>query len=182
LIYLRYCPACGEEYQPHMTECLDCGTALQDKQDGAAMPEPPAPAMDSMEQSSLPAGDYHVIATGLSAQQADALVQRFVSAGIPVKVDPAGYHLRLSARDEERAAAVALLESEGVLASVPDPSAPAVGAEGGPCPACGEPIRPGTLECGECGLQLGSAASCPSCGGEVSPDDSTCPACGGPLS
>ena len=164
-----------------MTECLDCGTALQDKQDGVTMSEPPPPDVDSTAQSSLPPGDYHVIATGLSAPVADALVQRFVSAGIPVKVDPAGYHLRLSARDEDRAAAVAILESEGVLTGLPDPTAPAVGAEGGPCPACGEPIRPGTLECAECGLQLGGAAACPSCGVEVPPDDAACPACGSPL-
>jgi len=164
-----------------MTECLDCGTALQDKVAGASMPEAPPPPADSMQESSLPPGDYHVIATGVSAQVAESLVQRFVSAGIPVRVDPAGYHLRLSARDEERAAAVAILESEGVLAAAPDPGAPAVGAEGGPCPACGHPIPPGTRECGECGLQLGDAAACPSCDVEVSPDDTTCPACGSPL-
>ena len=37
--YVRYCPDCGEEYQPHMTQCIDCGTALKEKLDGADTPE-----------------------------------------------------------------------------------------------------------------------------------------------
>jgi hypothetical protein len=175
MTYLRWCPACGEEYQPHMTECLDCGVALEDKQEGASRPvEPP------VVESSLPPVDYRVIADGLSGPTVEPLVQTFISAGIPVKVESAGYGLRLSARSQERAAAMAILEREGLIPQQPEPSAPAVAAEGGPCPACGTVIRPGTFECAECGLALGGAASCESCGVEVSADDAACPACGHP--
>ena len=72
LIYLRWCPACGEEYQPHMTRCLDCGATLQDKREGASLPEEPPP----VEESSLPPGDYGVIASGLSARGGGGLDPR----------------------------------------------------------------------------------------------------------
>jgi double zinc ribbon protein len=176
LIYLRWCPACGEEYQPHMTRCLDCAVALEDKLEGASLSDEPPPVVES----SLPPGDYRVIAAGLSAPRVETLVQSFISAGIPVKVESAGYALRLSARNEERSAALAILEGEGVIPRQPDPSEPAVAAAGGPCPACGKEIGPGTLECAECGLRLGGGVDCESCGVELSPDDAACPACGHP--
>jgi hypothetical protein len=176
LIYLRWCPACGEEYQPHMTRCLDCGATLQDKREGASLPEEPPP----VEESSLPPGDYLVIASGLSSAAVEPLIHGFISAGIPVKVESAGYGLRLSARREERSAALAILEREGLIPPQPDPSEPAVAVDGGRCPACGVDIRPGTLECSGCGLQLGGAAGCEACGAEVSPEDAACPACGHP--
>jgi Double zinc ribbon len=176
VIYLRWCPECGAEYQPHMTRCLDCGGPLRDKPEGASFPEEPPP----LEEPSLPPGDYGVIATGLSSTAVEALVQGFIAAGIPVKVESAGYGLRLSARREELSAALAFLEREGLIPRQPDASEPVVAADGGPCPACGVDIRPGTLECAECGLRLGDAAACEACGGEVSPEDATCPACGHP--
>jgi hypothetical protein len=159
-----------------MTQCLDCGAALEDKQEGASLPDEPPPVVES----SLPPGEYRVIASGLAAPAVEALVRSFVSAGIPVKVESAGYGLRLSARSEERAAAVAILEREGMIPPQTQASAPAVAAEGGPCPACGTSINPGMFECAECGLRLGGDAGCESCGGDVSPDDATCPACGHP--
>jgi hypothetical protein len=36
-----YCPDCGAEYLPGVTECADCGVALQ-----AEPPPPPAPTQD----------------------------------------------------------------------------------------------------------------------------------------
>jgi len=159
-----------------MTECFDCGTALEDKQEGASLPAEPPPEVES----SLPPGDYRVIASGLSAPTVEALVQSFISAGIPVKVESAGYGLRLSARSEERAAAMSILEREGLIPRQPDPSEPAVAAEGGLCPGCGTDIRPGTLACAECGLQFGAVVACESCGAEVAPDDAVCPGCGHP--
>jgi hypothetical protein len=159
-----------------MTQCLDCGAALEDMRDGASLPDEPPPVVES----SLPPGEYRVIATGLAGPTVEALVQSFVSAGIPVKVESAGYGLRLSARSEERAAAVAILEREGLIPRQPEPSAPAVAAEGGPCPACGTVIMAGTFECAECGLRLGGDGGCESCGVEVSPDDAKCPGCGHP--
>ena len=149
---------------------------LQDKPENASLPE----EVPAVEEPSLPPGDYGVIASGLSAAAVEALIHGFISAGIPVKVEPAGSGLQLSARGEERSAALAILEREGLIPRQPDPSEPAVAADGGPCPACGVDIRPGTLECAECGLRLGGPAACEACGGEVSTEDAACPACGHP--
>src|SRR5213593_4537794 len=86
--YLRYCPDCGEEYQPHMTQCIDCGTALNEKLDGES-PEDHSPPVEKPE-SNLPPGDYRKVAGGLSAQIVEPLVKLFVEAGIPVKVESIG--------------------------------------------------------------------------------------------
>jgi hypothetical protein len=173
--YLRYCPDCGEEYQPHMTRCIDCGSALKEKLDGES-PDYQPPAVEEPE-SSLPPGDYRKVADCLSVQIVEPLVKLFVEAGIPVRVESIGYDLGLSARLEDRAAVVAILECEGVVPTQPDATAPAVAAEGGPCPACGSSLKPGTVECPECGLLLGGAG-CVNCGAELSQTDKACPACG----
>jgi hypothetical protein len=171
--YLRYCPDCGEEYQPHMTQCIDCGTALKEKLEGAETPPLNAPP-EGEALPSLPPGDYLRVADGLTAQAVEPVVRLFVAERIPVKVESSGYGLILSARSEDRAAVVAILEREGVIPKQSD--APAVAAEGGPCPACGTHIKPGTVECLECGLLLG--AFCESCGEGVSPSDDACAGCG----
>ena len=103
--YVRYCPDCGEEYQPHMTQCLDCGTALKEKLDGAETPEMNAPP-EVEPAPRLPPGDYERVADGLTAQSVEPVVKLFVSERIPVKVESSGYGLRLSARREDRAAVV----------------------------------------------------------------------------
>lgn len=174
-IYLRYCPECGEEYQPHVTHCIDCGTGLQEKLDGEAVVveaprEEPAPP-------DLPPGEYARVAHGLSATTAEPLVRLFVAARIPVKVESVGYGLTLSARLEDHPAVIAILEREGVLPAQPDSSSAAVAREGGPCPACGASLEPGIVECAECGLTLGGSG-CENCGEELGPADESCPACG----
>lgn len=174
-VYLRYCPDCGEEYQPHMTRCIECGGALQDKLDGDSEHDAPREV-----EPSLPPGEYRKVADGLSAQTVEPLVTLFIGAGIPVKVESVGYGLCLSSRLEDRSAVIAILEREGVIPRQPDATTPVVASDGGPCPACGASIRPGTAECPDCGLLLGGAG-CESCGAELSPTDHACPACGHPL-
>jgi predicted amidophosphoribosyltransferase len=175
-LYIRYCPDCGEEYQPHMTQCVECGGALKDKLDGAS-PEHEEPRDVG---PSLPPGDYRKVAHGLSAETVEPLVELFIGAGIPVKVESLAYGLCLSSRFEDRLAVMAILEREGVIPSQPDETTLVVATDGGPCPACGTSITPGTVECPECGLVL-SGAGCESCGAALSPTDDACPACGRPL-
>ena len=176
--YLRYCPECGEEYQPHVTRCIDCGSPLKEKLEGEAVvleaPREEEPAPD------LPPGEYGRVAHGLTANTAETLVRLFVAARIPVKVESIGYGLTLSARPEDHPAVIAILEREGVLPSQPDSSSPAVAQEGGPCPACGASLKPGIVECAECGLALGGSG-CENCGAELDPADESCPACGHPV-
>ena len=122
----------------------------------------------------MPPGDYAKVADVISAQAAEPVVKLFVAARIPVKVESSGYGLSLSSRREDRAAVLAILEREGVIPKQSD--APAVAAEGGPCPACSTHVKAGTVECPECGLLLG--AVCEGCGAELSSSDEACPACG----
>jgi len=173
-VYLRYCPDCGEEYQPHMTRCIECGAALRDLLEG----EVPDVAAHRPVEPSLPPGDYRELIDGLAGSTAHRLVQLCASAGIPVKVASARSGLGLSARAEERPAVLAILEKEGLVPGQPDPSEPVVAVDGGPCPACGTELRPGVETCTECGLQLGGPAGCEACGADLSPTDHKCPSCG----
>ena len=178
--YIRYCPACREEYQPHMTHCLDCGGALKERLDGEAPEYHPTPEGEAEGESRPPPGEYRRVGDGgLSAQVAEPLVRGFAEAGIPVRVESLGYGLCLSVRDEDRAAVVAVLVREGLMPNQPDETGPTVAAEGGPCPACGAHLDPGRVECPECGLLL-RAAACEQCEAELSSDDEVCRGCGHP--
>jgi hypothetical protein len=176
-VHLRYCVDCGEEYLPHVTRCADCGGTLQDKLVGESEPEGAgeegAPAVDA---HGLPQGEYLFVVGGLTRETAEPAVALLSRAGIPVRVQAAGYGLSLSARQEDRPAVIALLVREGVMPAQPDPDT-AVGADGGACPACATAMPAGAVECPECGLVLGSAG-CSSCGAERSPDEDACQACG----
>jgi double zinc ribbon protein len=177
VISIRYCPACREEYQAHMTQCLDCGGALKERLEGEAPEYQEAPGAEPEAATVLPPGEYRRVGDVMSSRVVDPLVRRFVETGIPVKVESFGYGLSLSVRDEDRAAVVAVLAGEGVMPVQPDATVAAVAAEGGPCPACKTRLQPGNLECPECGLRLG-ADPCESCGADLSTADEACPACG----
>ena len=173
--YLRYCPDCGEEYQPHMTKCVECGGVLQDMREGHVPETPPAPEIEP----TLPPGEYVLVADGLSRELVETVVRRLVEARIPVKVGTRGHGLNVSARDEDRAAVVAALERAGAIPEQPEAGAPAVATDGGPCPACGTSVPAGTVECPECGLRL--SAACENCGADPGGEDHVCRACGEPL-
>jgi hypothetical protein len=61
--------------------------------------------------------------------------------------------LKLEVHEDDGPAATALLIKAGLLP--PFDESPPVGEEGGPCPACGTHVAPGTIECADCGLVLG---------------------------
>jgi hypothetical protein len=178
--YVRYCPDCGEEYQPHMTQCIDCGSALLERLEHEAPQLRASSGAEENTPENIPPGDYLTMADGLSAERAEAVVHLLVQAGIPVKVQAKGYGLCLSARMADRSAVVEILEREGAIPKQPEATAPVVGADGGPCPACGARIKPGAVECVDCGLRIGGV-ECENCGAELSPADTMCPACANPL-
>jgi predicted nucleic acid-binding Zn ribbon protein len=57
--------------------------------------------------------------------------------------------------------------------------APAEPSTAASCPSCGEPIEPDDRFCGKCGTA--AILSCPSCGAERAPDDRFCGKCGASL-
>jgi hypothetical protein len=176
--HVRYCVDCDEEYQPHVACCSDCGAVLQDK---LASDEPEAePEPDGPEETAIPREKYDTIAQNLPPATAEAVAPYLAAAGVTFRVEARHYGLSISVKPDDVAAAVAVLEGEGVLPRQPDPSQPAVAAEGGPCPACGTTISPGTDECPDCGLAVGGAARvCQRCGAELAPSFETCPDCAG---
>lgn len=158
-----------------MTVCIECGTALKD------MLEDETPEYDEPkgEEPLLPQGDYRPIASGVEASTASRLMKLFRKAGIPLKVEPQGYAMVLSARHEDLASALGILQRVGVLPVPAEGLDRAVAAEGGACPACGTDVQAGTPECPECGLQLGTPDEpCEKCGATLAATDEDCPGCG----
>jgi uncharacterized OB-fold protein len=51
------------------------------------------------------------------------------------------------------------------------------GAFPGPCPKCGETVKPDWVACPACGARL--KASCSQCGSALRPEWKVCPHCGG---
>jgi hypothetical protein len=112
---------------------------------------------------------------GMAARAAQALSQ----AGLRFSLvsDPR-QGLRLGVALEDKPEALAILERADVVPKQPDPAEAAVAEEGGPCPACGDRVAPGTTECPGCGLQLSGAYPCRHCGFDLDPAEEACPTCG----
>ncbi len=55
---------------------------------------------------------------------------------------------------------------------------PMAAEDPGACPACGERLREGALECPGCGLMLGQPEVCPNCGAELEAWVASCRRCG----
>jgi hypothetical protein len=158
-----------------MTVCIECGTALKDMLED----EKPEYDEEKPQEPLLPEGDYRPVASGVEAGTAARLMKLFRRSGIPLKVEPHGYTMVLSARQEDFAGALGILQRAGVLPEPAEGLDKAVAAEGGPCPACGTEVRAGTAQCPECGLQLSASDEpCEKCGAVLAATDEDCPACG----
>ena len=148
-MHVRVCVECGEEYRPDIVACADCGGQLEDRhEDGdrtvVAQPAGSAPGPDAAFTETV---SQAKAATDLTAD-ADSLIE----AGLEVRVRPVpegGYRLLVTAPDLERALSIL-----GLLAEEGAPSAEGTAQS---CPACGVAVRPGVVECPECGLGLGDA-------------------------
>lgn len=168
-MHVRYCEECGETFLPHVVQCSDCGALLKDKWEEEDPPEPPPLWEGRGERPALPypPGDYRLIGE-MSSADADNVARELAARRIPVKVEPAGRELRVSVRDEDRAAAVTALVEAGLLAKPDEPATPTLATEGGPCPACDTHVPAGSSECPECSLVLsGEPPVCEKCGSET---------------
>ncbi len=173
-VHIRRCPECGEEYQPHVVRCSDCGALLEDGFEGE---DRSGERPDLLEPAS-PSVEYARILDGLAPATAKLAAQHLSAAGVPFGLDSHHRHgLRLGVRVEDVATAVAVLEREGIVPKQPDPSELLVVAEGGLCPACGDHIASGMPECPGCGLRLVGGVACEHCGAELSATSGECPDC-----
>lgn len=172
---IRRCPQCGEEFQPHVVDCSDCGALLVDAFEGgapsgrAADPDPPPEATE-----------YVGLLSGLDPPMVEQASRHLAAAGIPFTVVADSRRgLRLGVAAERVLDSMHVLERNDVVPGRSESTEGAVAVEGGPCPACGDPVRPGAAECPACGLALsGAAPECEHCGAELNPVFDACPECG----
>jgi hypothetical protein len=174
---VRYCEDCDETYRPDIELCSDCGGPLKEmsEEEADAQGQPPA----EPPEAPYPPGRYQVIADSVSVAVAESVARELAARGIPAKVDGAGrLELRLSVREEEMSAALAVLIEAGLLPTPEGASARPVSEAGGPCPSCGGPVEAGSIECPTCGLVLGGdLIACERCGATILPL-SQCKECG----
>jgi hypothetical protein len=148
---VRRCPDCGEEFQPHVVNCSECGTLLEDGIEGETSPTDAAPEEDASAYVSL--GNFDAEAAGMAAAHLAAAGLRFQLAPSRTTSGRPLSGLSLFVNEADARAAGDLLVREGILPPIDD--SPPVALDGGPCPACQTHVAPGTLECPECGLVLG---------------------------
>jgi hypothetical protein len=148
MVPVRRCPECAEEFQPHVVSCSDCGAPLEDAVEGQPIERRDA-APAAADGPFVPLTGIVEMQDALDAGQALAATSvRFRLLPVPRRAG-----LKLEVHEQDAAAATALLVQAGLLPPLDD--SPAVGEDGGPCPACGTHVAAGSIECAECGLVLG---------------------------
>ena len=166
--FVRHCPRCVSNYQPHLGECAECGGPLEDRLEGSgwaaeeALPAGPPPA-----PGDLPPGNYETLYFSYAVEDLQPVAQRLSRRGIPFRIDtldedrprsPSRYELQV--RDQERETArEELLHLLG--GDVSPESARSLDQDFDPesgyrrCPACSTELNQGQGSCHECGLMLG---------------------------
>jgi hypothetical protein len=153
-MHTRYCPNCDDEFRPDIQRCSDCGGELEDRYDedgdgGTREPEASEPSADA------PPEEYRPVFGCMQSASLKEAAGSLAAAGIPFRATGCVTGFQLLVREGDQSVAAATLQGrEGVL-RVPDDSAPSIGAEGGPCPACGASVPAAAPECPECGLVVG---------------------------
>jgi hypothetical protein len=191
-VHVRHCVACRTDYRPEIAVCADCGEPLVDRDDELEN-EDQARGTPSDGLPEVPAG-FEPLFTAGHVYDLTPLADRLVAAEIDFRFRErrhadrvVGYRLLVHVEDHGRARAAlgGLLGDRTGVAVAP---APSEGGEGAAhydrCPACDTPVRSGTTECSECGLQIGEAQpTCPQCGRVLTDDETArCAGCGQVLS
>ena len=196
-MHVRVCVDCGEEYEPVVTRCADCGGQLEDRQlDDEGNPiVAEAAVTQARTMIAEPPADRRVIFVTPKAAELVPLADALREAGIeyhlaeqPPSVEGAATRYALLVAED---AATPALQAVAHLLSDEDGSPEdlhAVETRFDPgrgyvaCPACGAEQPPGAAECAECGLTLGAseegAAVCARCSAPLPAPDATCAACG----
>ena len=60
--FVRHCPRCVSNYQPHLGECAECGGPLEDRLEGSGWAaEEVVPAIPPPAPGDLPPGNYETL-------------------------------------------------------------------------------------------------------------------------
>ncbi len=159
-MHTRYCPNCDEEFRPEILRCSDCGGELEDRyeeEDAEGQPGAAAKAAEpELPEAPEPPEAYQAVFQADDSTSIKDAGDRLAAAGLRFRVAASGIAFRVLVRVEDMPAAAAVLSgSEGSMVASDD-APPAVGAEGGVCPACGASVGAGVRECPECGLVVGA--------------------------
>lgn len=166
MTFIRHCPRCQSDYEPHISQCGDCGGSLEERVEGMEVSAPAAPALPP---DTLPPGDYETFYFSRENADLDPLAERLTGRGIPFRIEPISvgpacgnraptrYELRVRDLDREAAGEeLCRVMGEGIepedALSLDRSFDPASGYR--QCPACSKELVPGTAECPECGLTL----------------------------
>jgi len=177
---VRRCRNCGEEFEPHVTVCSDCGGPLEDHDPdapaAAPLAAPPAPV--DRRGAVGTAVKVEILASLMSSEEAERCADVLARNGLPYYLDVnRGSTFRLSVPLDRAGEAARLLQDAGAIPRMAE--TPAVAVAGGPCPACGAQVDAGARECPDCGLSLGQEApTCAKCGTELDAPWAACPRCG----
>ena len=148
---VRVCRDCGEEFQPEVAVCSDCGGVLETRDDeegsvAASATERPrfGGFVPEARPGGIPAG-YVAVASAPNAVEVEPLAERLSEAGIPFALNAStqAFSILVPEADVEKA-----LAALGMTPAEPGDTPTA-------CPACGAGIREGVVECPDCGLGLG---------------------------
>ncbi|HEY6549279.1 MAG TPA: hypothetical protein VI589_15290 [Vicinamibacteria bacterium] len=152
------CVDCGEEFRPGVTQCSDCGGALEDRYEGEG--QEAAAAQKQATTHTRP------LVLARDVRNLVPVAEALRAAGIPTQITegqprPEERHpgFFLGVRDSDRLAAMAVVEF--LVESVPGielletRQAPEGGEAAVACPACGTLVPEGVTECLECGLLFG---------------------------
>ena len=151
-MHIQVCPKCGSEFQPHVTQCIDCGSATETRWDSppASLGQAPEPRDDLSvpsegEACSVRVGDFDAVrdlAVWLEEQGVSCRVRRHPA-------NRRAYTVWVAPEDLERALA---LDREQFAVQVPDAPDMPIELPADRCPACGAGLAPTACECPDCGL------------------------------
>jgi hypothetical protein len=163
---VRICPACREEFQPHVTECLDCGGPTVPGWEGvpvaapsAARPElSRAPDSYASPEANEDFRGFDVLVRSGPEEWVSPLLERLRRAGIETRVgyspqNQGSLTLGVLVRPEDEARAREV-EIRTYVKQIPDLPGSLNRTTTDLCPACRGPVRPSDAECPDCGLAL----------------------------
>lgn len=150
----KKCPECGDEYQPHIEKCADCGVTL-------LLPEECTKAQEERKQTEETSVDNSVKVMEGALNWMSEIRSVLLDEGIPCKLHSdvgcrkgcCGDTVQLKVSPEDLERSQQTIE-EYLMELDPDLRIAKEMFGKGNCPACGSSIVQDARECQDCGLPL----------------------------